>query len=76
LVRSLAPGGWLLVEEMDFVSVVAAGNGDSADLDVFARVLDTHLAVLRDRHAFDPFYGRLVTADLEAASCGTPPGKS
>ena len=69
LVRSLVPGGWLLVEELDFVSVVAAGNGESADLDVFARVFDAHLAVLQDRHGFDPFYGRRLTADLAAAGC-------
>ena len=69
LVRALTPGGWLLVEELDFVSVVAAGNSDSADVEVFARVLDTHLAVLQDRHGFDPFYGRWLTADLEAAGC-------
>jgi hypothetical protein len=45
-------------------SVVAAGNSDSADMEVFARVLDTHLAVLQDRYGFDPFYGRWLTADL------------
>jgi SAM-dependent methyltransferase len=67
LIGALKPGGLLLVEELDFVSAVPDPHMDPGPRELFERVVGAHNAVLADRHAFDPFYGRSVAADLEAA---------
>jgi SAM-dependent methyltransferase len=67
LIAAVKPGGWLLVEEMDFVTSVADPRMDAEPRELFERVVDAHNDVLAERHAFDPFYGRSVAADLEAA---------
>jgi len=67
LISALRPGGWLLVEEMDFASVVPAGLGGVADVQAFSRVLETHLVVLRTHNGFDSHYGRHLLRDLLAA---------
>jgi SAM-dependent methyltransferase len=67
LVRTLKPGGWLLVEEMDFASVVPAGLGEVADVQTFSRVLDAHLGALRTHNGFDAHCGRRLLGDLLAA---------
>src|SRR3954470_5095780 len=65
--RWLKPGGWLLAEEMDFVSAVAV-HGPSADAaGTFERVIQAHLRALSANHGFDPSYGRRLPVDLELA---------
>jgi SAM-dependent methyltransferase len=56
--RALKPGGWLLVEEMDFHTIAPDAGLDPPTQRVFARVIETHHAVLAEQHAFDPFCGR------------------
>ena len=55
---ALKPGGRLLVEEMDFHTIAPDAGLDPATRTLFARVVDTHHAVLAEQHAFDPFCGR------------------
>jgi SAM-dependent methyltransferase len=65
LMAALKPGGWLLIEEMDFVSVQASGNLDRASSDLVNRVVAAHNAVLEGSHAFDPGFGRRAHLELE-----------
>jgi SAM-dependent methyltransferase len=67
LIGALKPGGVLLVEELDFISAVPDPRMDPGPRELFERVVSAHNAVLAERHAFDPFYGRSVAADLEAS---------
>ena len=67
LVAALRPGGWLVAEEMDFVSAVPDPRLDDRRPAVFAQIVDAHNAVLSGSHAFDPHYGRRVAGDLAAA---------
>lgn len=67
LVAALKPGGWLLAEEMDFVSVVAGGVHDPLTADLITRVVAAHNAVLEQRSAFHPAFGRCLQAELEVA---------
>jgi SAM-dependent methyltransferase len=71
---ALKPGGCLLVEEMDFHSVVLCEGLDPSTRTLFTRVIDAHHAVLAEQHSFDPFYGRgldaaLSTAGFEQVQC-------
>jgi ubiquinone/menaquinone biosynthesis C-methylase UbiE len=70
LARALKPGGTLLAEEMDFVSVVPDPRmpGDTAR--TFARVAAAHNAVLAELHGFDPYYGRRLAGDVAEALSG------
>src|SRR4051794_31503191 len=64
---ALKPGGWLLAEEMDFVSL-AVDPGVGAHIEsLFARVVAAHHAVLTARHGFDVHYGRRVAGALAGA---------
>jgi hypothetical protein len=67
MVASLRPGGSLLLEEMDFVSVAPAPGLSPALERLFARVIDAHNAVLAEHHAFDPFCGRQLPRALADA---------
>jgi SAM-dependent methyltransferase len=67
MVRALKPGGCLLVEEMDFRSVAPDPGLDPVTQDLFSRVHDAHLAVLAERHSFDPFCGRGLYRALSSA---------
>src|SRR4051794_10473389 len=67
LVAALAPGGWLVCEEMDFGSIAADPRMDAIDSVAFARVIAAHNAVLADGHRFDPAYGRSLAADLASS---------
>jgi 2-polyprenyl-3-methyl-5-hydroxy-6-metoxy-1,4-benzoquinol methylase len=74
LVAALKPGGWLLAEEMDFVSVAPDPQLDERSSRLFARVVQAHNAVLAERHGFDHGYGRrllgaLSDADLTDLGC-------
>jgi SAM-dependent methyltransferase len=67
LIASVKPGGWLLAEEIDFVSAVADPLTPAEAGALFEHVVAAHNAVLAERHAFDPFYGRRVAGALEDA---------
>jgi SAM-dependent methyltransferase len=67
LVRALRPGGWLVAEEMDFVSLVPDPRMAADSGALFARVAGAHDAVLTDQHSFDPSYGRRLAGDLADA---------
>lgn len=64
LTRALAPNGWLLAEELDFVAASPVPGVDPDDAALFEKMLDAHHRVLDGR--FDPFYGRQVSSDLAA----------
>ena len=65
LVSSLKPGGWLLAEEMDFISVVADGTLDAATSETVSRVINAANTVLERGNAFQPTFGRRLQAELE-----------
>ena len=67
LLRALKPGGWLVAEEMDFVSSVPDPRMDADSRALFERIHEAHDAVLGSQHRFDVGYGRRVTGDLEDA---------
>jgi SAM-dependent methyltransferase len=67
LVGALKPGGWLVAEEMDFVSAVPDPRMDEEARALFVRIATAHNLVLVERHGFDVEYGRRVTGDLEDA---------
>jgi len=67
LIGALRPGGWLVAEELDFVSAVPDPRMDAESCALFARLSEAHNAVLAERHDFDPAYGRRVAGDLEDA---------
>jgi SAM-dependent methyltransferase len=67
LIAALKPGGWLVAEEMDFVSVVPDPRLPAESQDLVARVVRAHNTVLAKRNGFDPFYGRRLVGDLEEA---------
>jgi SAM-dependent methyltransferase len=67
LIAALKPGGCLLAEELDFVSAVPDPRMDAEPRSRFERAASAHGAVLAQRHAFDPHYGRRVAGDLEDA---------
>jgi SAM-dependent methyltransferase len=64
LIASVKPGGWILAEDMDFVSVTADEHQPSGR--AFNRSVATPNQVLRD-HGFDPHYGRRLLASFSAA---------
>lgn len=63
-VAALKPGGWLLAEEMDFISIVPAPWCDAGVAERFARAVDAHNRVMAGR-GFDCYYGRQLAHDLE-----------
>ena len=67
LLRALKPGGWLVAEEMDFVSSVPDPRMDADSRALFERIHEAHDAVLGSQHRVDVGYGRRVTGDLEDA---------
>jgi SAM-dependent methyltransferase len=67
LIATLKPGGWLVAEEMDFVSAVPDPRLPADSQDLVARAVQAHNTVLAQRHGFDPFYGRRLAGDLEDA---------
>jgi SAM-dependent methyltransferase len=67
LINALRPGGWLVAEEMDFVSAVPDPRLAADSRDLITRAVQAHNAVLAQQHRFDPFYGRRLVGDLEDA---------
>jgi len=70
LARALRPGGTLIAEEMDFVSVVPDPHMPAGAARAFARVSAAHDVILAEHHGFDPYYGRRVAGDLAAELTG------
>jgi SAM-dependent methyltransferase len=64
---AVRPGGWLLVEDADYCSLVAADPADprSPSFDVTMRKL---LAFIAAGHAFDPFFGRRLPSLVLSAN--------
>jgi SAM-dependent methyltransferase len=62
LVRALRPGGWLLIEAVDYVSGAPISQHGS---DLFARTLHERLELMREA-GLDPHYGRRLSAELRA----------
>jgi SAM-dependent methyltransferase len=67
IVAALKPGGLLLAEEMDFVSVVPDPRADPETVALFTRVQNAKAAGVATAHGLDPFHGRRLAADLVAA---------
>lgn len=67
LVSALRPGGWLVLEELDFVSAVADPGMDADAARVFSRVPHAHTVVLSERNGFDPTFGRRLYGLMQAA---------
>jgi SAM-dependent methyltransferase len=67
MAAALKPGGWLIAEEMDFLTLAAEPRLGPASCELFTRVIHAHHTVLADRHAFDPFRGRSLPGDLAEA---------
>lgn len=65
IVAALKPGGWLVIEDMDFGSVAPDYRADPAVETVFGKALAAHNQVM-GAHDMDPFYGRRALADLRA----------
>ena len=64
IVESLKPGGWLLAEELDFVSLVPDPLMDPRAESQLAHVVAAHNACLRSESTFDLFYGRRLEGEL------------
>jgi 2-polyprenyl-3-methyl-5-hydroxy-6-metoxy-1,4-benzoquinol methylase len=67
LVSALRPGGRLLIEEMDFISVAPDPRVGVERCELFERVQQAHHLVLVSQNMFDPFFGRRAAGTLEAA---------
>jgi SAM-dependent methyltransferase len=67
ILAALKPGGLLLVEEMDFISVAPDLRLDPRARAVFSCVIDAHNTILAGSHCFDPHYGRRLAGELAAA---------
>jgi hypothetical protein len=84
MAAAVRPGGWLIAEDADCVSLVAAdpAHPRSACFDAVMRKL---LAFLAESRAFNPFFGRrlpslvaalgLADAGCKAIACHRPGGK-
>ncbi|HKE82016.1 MAG TPA: methyltransferase domain-containing protein [Solirubrobacteraceae bacterium] len=73
LVAALKPGGWLVAEEMDFTTAAPDPRMGPEDRARLEGIVAAHNAILAQRNAFDPFYGRRVAGDLAdsgLAECG------
>lgn len=62
MIAAVKPGGWLLFEEFDFLSVVPGPDHRADASALFERVMAAHNHVLSAR--FDPFYGRRLLHDV------------
>lgn len=63
-IAALKPGGWLLAEEMDFISIVPASWCKPEAAERFTRAVAAHNRVMA-AHGFDCYYGRQIAYDLE-----------
>jgi SAM-dependent methyltransferase len=61
---ALRPGGWLVVEDMDFGAVVADPVVGEREANIFHRLMDGHVRLSANPH-FDPDHGRQLLRLLE-----------
>ena len=66
LAAALKPGGWLLVEEPDFISGVADPNSGAEAAALFDKLFAAHLRV-QEARGIDTCYGRRLLSSLDAA---------
>ena len=66
LAAALKPGGWLLVEEPDFISGVADPNSGAEAAALFDKLFAAHLRV-QEARGIDTGYGRRLLSSLDAA---------
>lgn len=64
MVMSLRPGGWLLLEETDYVSFSAA-DPDHPDAVAFERTIRTILDTLLSKGVVNPYFGRRLRPLIE-----------
>jgi SAM-dependent methyltransferase len=67
IVQALRPGGWLLAEELDFVSAVPSPGMDPQPQALMARIIAAHNALLSSEHTLNLFYGRRLEGALTDA---------
>lgn len=65
MVAALKPGGWLVAEELDFITLVPVSPSDAPASTLFTRLMDAHMRVL-ESHGFDSLYGRRLSGHLQA----------
>jgi SAM-dependent methyltransferase len=65
MVAALKPGGWLLVEEPDFISGVADPTSGAEAAALFDKLYAAHLRV-QEARGIDTSYGRRLLSSLEA----------
>lgn len=65
IVAALKPGGWLLTEELDFVSLILDPRVDPVRAALFAKALAAHDRIMIG-HGFDLFYGRYLRGEVLA----------
>jgi len=63
MLTALKPGGWLLIEEPDYVSEHLVSSEDAEVREVFRRVIEAR-AKFNQVRGFDGFYGRTVLNEL------------
>jgi SAM-dependent methyltransferase len=74
MLRSLKPGGWLLVEEPDFAAAMPTGDGTAED-GIFARIFEATRHLYLSRGA-DPFLGRKLPLLLQQEGLGNIDSKA
>ena len=74
MAAGLRPGGWLLVEEADYVSCAAATTGHPYAA-AFDRTVTGMMAHCSARELFDPYLGRRLAALVAAAGLTDPGGE-
>lgn len=67
MIAAVNPGGYLVSEEMDFVTVLPDPRLDARMQLMFSRVMAAHNTLLADQHAFDPLCGRRISGYLSDA---------
>lgn len=67
LVAALRPGGSLLLEELDFISLAPDPGLDPRTGAIFTRVIEAHNAILARERSFDPYFGRRLAGELADA---------
>ena len=73
LVRAVKPGGLVVAEEMDFISVAPDPRLGEADGELFVRAARASNAALADVSGFDSAYGRRLAGEIAEAGlvdCG------
>lgn len=73
LVCALKPGGWLVAEEMDFISIAPDPRLDEGERELFLRTNEVQNAVLAEISGFEAAYGRRLFNDVVDAGlveCG------